>query len=275
MTTLPLKGKNGSHRNAIVLSASKGIGLATARCLYESGHLVFLNSRNRRNLEQARRKLFHSSGRGEGQIVLAPFDINDIRASKIGLKKIIKASQGKIDVLVTNAVDIQNVDRTSGDKKRNDWERIISSHFRSMIRIIEIIAPFMMSNNRGRIVNISTQAIREPLMGYSSSVGVRSMFSVYLKSLSDRLAAHNITVNEVLCGFVQTDRLDNSISRKAKGRKMSKKKLTDEIVTKIPMHRFATPDEIGSVVRFLVSDDASYITGQGIIVDGGLTRTAF
>ena len=56
---------------------------------------------------------------------------------------------------------------------------------------------------------------------------------------------------------------------------MSKKKLTDEIVTKIPMHRFATPDEIGSVVRFLVSDDASYITGQGIIVDGGLTRTAF
>lgn len=112
-------------------------------------------------------------------------------------------------------------------------------------------------------------------MGYSSSVGVRSMFSVYLKALSEQLAIHKITVNEVLCGFVQTDRLENSIERKARQRKLSKKKLRDEIVSKIPMQRFATPDEIGSVVKFLASDEASYITGQGIIVDGGLTRTAF
>ena len=125
-----------------------------AQCLYESGHLIFLNSRNRRNLEQAKRKLFRSPSFDDTRIILSPFDIHDVRASNIGLKRIIDVSQGKIDVLVTNAVDIQSV--TIARRNRNNWESVISSHFLSMARIIEIIAPLMIGNNRGRIVNIST-----------------------------------------------------------------------------------------------------------------------
>jgi 3-oxoacyl-[acyl-carrier protein] reductase len=130
----------------------------------------------------------------------------------------------------------------------------------------------MIANTAGQIVNIGSIDTKEPQFGFSPSVSARLLAMGYLKSLADHLAPKGIRVNQVLCGYTATETLISYLERKSATKGKTRSELEQEIIQRIPMQRLADPAEIGKVVRFLVSDDASYITGQSIVVDGGLLR---
>jgi NAD(P)-dependent dehydrogenase (short-subunit alcohol dehydrogenase family) len=261
--------------NAFVLGASKGIGFAVAKALYDSGYNIYLNSRNLVHLESAKRKLLKESKADSGEVFLVPFDMHQSRDSHKGTKYVVKHSGGRIDVFVTNSLPVANARTMSSARTLQKWALAEETHFLCMLGLLDEVLPLMITERFGRIVNIGSQATREPMFGYSPTVCARLQLSGYLKALSTQLAPVNIRINEVLCGFVQTDSLARSIRRRARSNHISSQRMEREIISHIPLGRLAYPEEIGNVVRFLASDEASYLTGQSIIVDGGLTKSVF
>jgi NAD(P)-dependent dehydrogenase (short-subunit alcohol dehydrogenase family) len=262
-TEKPLHGKK-----ALVLGASKGLGFACAKNLYEAGANVVLNSRNLVNLELARDRIrFAQSG---PEIYIAPFDINDKIQIRDGMNRVLEMCDKGVDILVTNSANFSYGPFL--DLIDEDWDTAITLKFKSIVRVVRRILPGMIENKYGRIVNIGSIDTKEPQFGFTPSVSARLLAMGYLKSLADHVASKGIRVNQVLCGYTATETLMSYLEKKAAIKGTDKDVLEQQITDRIPMRRFADPDEIGRVVRFLVSEDASYITGQSIIVDGGLVR---
>ena len=265
MGQLIFKGKN-----AVVIAASKGIAFAIAKCLYKEGANIYLNSHNIDNLKSAENEIRLSHISKSQQIHLIPFDINDQEEINSGIQNILNLSNNRIDFLITNSVHIRSC--SFSQRMEGDWDKAINYQFKAVSRIIERIIPSMIENKYGRIVNIGSISSKELEYKSSLSTSARLMVSGYLKSMSDSRAAHNIRVNQILCGFTKTETLDIYLQDRTDNESITKNSLVLDIVKKIPIGRFAEPEEIGKVAKFLCSDDSSYITGQSIVVDGGLVR---
>jgi len=262
------------NKNALILGASKGIGLAAAKRMYEEGTTVFINSRNLDNLKLASEYILEASGTTRGNIHLIPFDINIKKEVELSLDKIIKNCKGRMDILVTNTISGRSSQRSFLELSDRDWDLTFVYKFKSIVRVIRKILSLMLKNEYGQIVNIGSIDSKEPQFGYSPSVTMRLSMTAYLKSLSDKVASKGIRINQLLCGYTATETLISYLEAKGKLQGMPGKQLQESIAKKIPLGRLAHPDEIGDVIDFLVSDDASYITGQSIVADGGLLRSA-
>ncbi len=242
-----------SGRVALVLGASKGLGRAVATELAAEGARVAVAARTLEALQG----VVDDTG-------AVPFAHDNVELDLVpALVEAVERALGPIDILVTN---------TGGPPARSDalafsreeWELAHRTLVLAPMALIEAVAPGMRERGFGRIVNIASWAIREPMPNLMLSNSHRSATLAAFKTLSRQLASSGITLNSVLPGRIATDRQyelsGGSEAAAAIGR------------AEVPLGRMGTPEEIAAAVVFLCSERASYITGVGLLVDGGLSR---
>ena len=231
-----------NNKVAIITAAGSGMGAGAARKLAEDGFDVAILS---------------SSGKGEALAnELGGVGVTGSNQSVDDLKALVDATMerwGRVDVLVNSA--------GHGPKGEileisdDDWVQGMETYFLNVVRPTRLVTPIMLEQGAGTIINISTYATFEPDATFPTSGVFRSGLAAFTKLFADRYAADNIRMNNVLPGFI------DSLPEVEKFR------------AQIPMQRYGKTDEISAVVGFLASEGATYITGQNIRVDGGITRS--
>ena len=195
----------------------------------------------------------------------------DLNSSKDidGMIKKIMEEYGRVDILVNN---------TGGPKAGffddltdEDWVSTFESTFLSVVRMTRAVLPSMKRNKWGRIVNISSVSAKQPIDNLILSNGVRMSVHGWAKTLSNELASDNILINNVCPGFTKTERVDDLVANQAKDMDIAEEKIVEAIANNIPAKRVGKPEELASLVTFLSSERSSYITGQSIAVDGGVS----
>jgi len=231
-----------SEKVAIITAAGQGIGAAIARELAEVGYKVSLLSNSGGAIKLAQ----ELGGIGMTGSVTEPAD----------LEKLVNATMekyGRVDAVVTNTGHPPKGEILALTDE--DWHTGLDLLILPVARLARFVTPIFEKQGSGAIVNISTFSAFEPSPSFPVSSALRAGLAGYTKLYADRYAETGIRMNNVLPGF-----MDNYPS-------------TPEIVEKIPMKRYAKVQEVAKTVRFLLSDDAGYITGQNIRVDGGITRS--
>ncbi len=241
---LELKGKK-----ALVLGSSGGLGKAVAQSLIGEGVEVCLCARNEESLKQTMKEI------GAHKYLVA--DLSAPEATRIVVEKAL-AMMGNIDILVTN---------TGGPKKAYfkdvtsaDWQSDFQSLWMSPVEAIKACLPSMEKNHFGRILMITSIAAKEPLDGLTTSNGLRSGLAGLAKSIVNEYSHLGITVNLLLPGYTNTDRI-------------AALNLSEEKIKQlVPTGRLADPRELADLATFLASKKGGYITGQSIAIDGGVIK---
>ncbi|OEG00358.1 3-oxoacyl-[acyl-carrier-protein] reductase [Vulcanibacillus modesticaldus] len=238
---------------AIVTGASRGIGKEIALTLAESGANVVINYvGNQERAEEVARQI-REMGR-EALVIQA--DVSDSKQVD-NLISTALSHFGKVDILVNNAGITR--DNLIMRMKEEDWDKVIATNLKSVFLLSKAISRPMMKQRYGRIINISSVVGVLGNPGQANYVAAKSGVIGLTKTLARELATRGITVNAVAPGYIETDMTTN-LSEDVKS------KLLDQI----PLARLGTPKDVANVVKFLVSDQASYMTGQVLHVDGGM-----
>jgi 3-oxoacyl-[acyl-carrier protein] reductase len=241
-------------RVALILASSKGLGKAVAIELAKEGAKVIICGTDAVALAATKAEIEILSPHNVASFVC---DITNENDRKNLVEQSVKAF-GTIEILVTN---------TGGpaagafeDFNLDDWKHLYNLLFLSAVDIIQQALPGMKENHFGRILTITSVAVKQPADNLISSNAVRTSLLGLVKSLSNEVAIYGITVNNLLPGYTHTNRLENLIEKNPK---------VNEVKETIPMKRFGTTAEFAAAAAFLVSERASYITGQSLAVDGG------
>ncbi|MEP6716244.1 MAG: SDR family oxidoreductase [Terriglobia bacterium] len=237
-------GLNG--KSALVLAASKGLGKACALALKREGADVIIGSRNREQLEATAAEL------GVRSVVVDVTEPAQIAAAF--------EAAGRVDILVNNAGGPPFGSFFDFDDDR--WHKALELSLMSTVRFTRLAIPGMKERGWGRVVNILSLATKSVLNGSMLSTASRLGVIGMAKLLADEVAPFGVTINNVAPGLILTDRVRETAT-----------KPLDEIAQSIPMHRIGNPAELAALVAFLASEQASYITGTTIPVDGGAVRS--
>jgi 3-oxoacyl-[acyl-carrier protein] reductase len=234
-------------RRALVTAASSGIGKACAAALAEEGAEVFVCARTPERLANAAQE---TGARGFlAADVTASADTNRLVAAVI-------ETLGGLDILVTN-VPNPSVGGFE-DRTDDDWDRAHQATLMSVVRLVRLALPWLVQSSAPRIVNISSTAAHEVLPGRLFSATYRSALAAMAKHLSVEVAAHDVTVNVIAPGNILTPDWDEAAARQA--------------ASGIPLGRLGWVREVGALCAYLCSAHAAYITGQTIVIDGGVSR---
>lgn len=242
------------NRVALVLASSKGLGKAVAIELAKEGAKVIICGTDEAALESTKACIEVFAPNSVKSFVC---DITDEGQRKKLVEQSVSAF-GTIEILVTNTGG-----PASGSFEQfslDDWKHLYNLLFLSAVDIIQQVLPGMKEKGFGRILTITSVAVKQPADNLISSNAVRTSLLGLVKSLSNEVAFHGITVNNLMPGYTNTNRLENLIQKNPK---------VIEVKDTIPMKRFGTPEEFAAAAAFLVSERASYITGQSLAVDGG------
>jgi 3-oxoacyl-[acyl-carrier protein] reductase len=250
-------------RVAIVCGASRGLGRAVAGALAAEGASLSICARTPGPLEEAAGAIAAASGR---PVLATPADV----ASAADLRRLVDATlerYGRIDVLVTN---------TGGpargrffDCDDEAWETSFTNTLLNVVRLVRLCVPAMKERGFGRIVNIASTTVRQPLAGLTMSNALRPAIAGLAKDLADELGPHGILINNVCPGLHATERL---LHVAAGGTPEEPEARLAELARRIPLGRVGRPEELAATVVFLASERASYVTGTSVLVDGGATR---
>jgi 3-oxoacyl-[acyl-carrier protein] reductase len=245
---MKLKGKV-----ALVTGGSRGIGRAVSVRLAGQGAFVLVNYA--RNEEAAREtlRLIGEAG-GEGKIVR--FDVADYKASTDAIAALIK-EKGRIDILVNNAGESR--DGLLVRMKEEDWDRVIDTNLKGAFHCCRAVSYTMMKQRGGRIINVSSVVALSGNAGQANYSASKAGIIGLTKSLARELAPRSICVNAVAPGLISTD-MTSTMTEEQR----------EKVLEEIPLSRLGTSDDVAGVVLFLASDEAGYITGQVIGVNGGL-----
>lgn len=261
------------NKVALVMGASRGMGLAVAEKLVQEGVRVVINSRDAKSLKAVADEL---TQKYKQKVLPLPGDIGNGEQCKAILKETLDRFAG-LDILFCNAGG-----PTAGsfeDVKDKDWDAAVDVNLKGMIRMMRLSYPIMKKNNWGRIVTLTSMSVKEVIDNLVLSNVTRLGVAGAVKSLSREVASFGITVNNVCPGLIDTGRWNEIAKTLAKKEKAPAKKILEMLMAdnnkRIPMGRMGTPEEVANVVVFLMSQQAAYLTGQSISVDGGITRSIF
>jgi 3-oxoacyl-[acyl-carrier protein] reductase len=251
-------------RKAIVCASSRGLGFACAKALAVAGCEVVINGRSQETLSAAATKL-KSTG---AKIIPVVADV----ASPEGQKALFTACP-EPDILVNN-----NAGPPFRDFRELDRQKMLDGVIANMIVAIELIQKVidpMVAKKFGRIVNITSGSVKMPIAGLDLSSGARAGLTAFLAGVARSIAGSNVTINFVLPGTFETDRLRSNMEMTAKKKNISVEAASAERMATVPAKRFGQPDELGDACAFLCSAQAGYITGQNLLIDGGVFPGAF
>jgi 3-oxoacyl-[acyl-carrier protein] reductase len=256
---------NLAGKCALVCGSTQGIGLAAARELSVLGASITLLSRNEASLQKAMATLAPTQGKPHGYIVADFNDNNQLRAS---LRNWL--SQGNNAQILIN-----NTGGPAGgpivDAEISHFENTFKQHLVCNHILVQELLPGMRESRYGRIINVISTSVKQPLKGLGVSNTIRAAVANWAKTLSLEVAPYGITVNNVLPGATATSRLSNLIQTKSEKTGKAISDLEREMLAEIPMGRFASPEEIANAIAFLASPAAAYVSGINLPVDGGRT----
>ncbi|QBA21775.1 SDR family oxidoreductase [Chryseobacterium indologenes] len=254
-------------KNALVGGATQGIGAGIAIELAKCGANVTVMARNEAKLKDFVSSLpVINTDQNHGYLVA---DFSDFES----YKKIIAEffTNHSVDILVNN---------TNGpepglalDKSAEDYQKAFDLLFKTVCETTLLALPHMIQQQKGRIINVSSLSVKEPIGNLALSNSIRSAVIAWAKTLSNEIAQHNITVNNVLTGYFDTERIQKLVAHEAQQSGNSEEEIKKARENKIPMKRFGKPEEYGHLVAFLASEYSNYLTGTSIPLDGGLNNT--
>ncbi|WP_068615163.1 SDR family oxidoreductase [Paenibacillus tuaregi] len=259
---LGLEGKS-----VFVAAASKGLGKASAEAFAREGAKVTIASRSEEHLIRAAEDIEASTGQKVAVIQMDATSQDDIaRAIRTTVQ-----TQGGLDVVVTNAGGPPG--GTFADMQDEDWQKGYELNLLSVIRMIGEALPHLRSAGSGRIVNLASTSIKQPIEGLILSNVFRAGVQSLTKTLAGELADSGILINTVAPGRIATDRITELDSKRAESEGSSLEEIQSRIVKGIPLERMGEPEEFARVVAFYGSWANTYVTGQSILVDGGMVRS--
>jgi len=254
-------------KSALVLAASKGLGRASALALASEGVRVMIGSREPGQLERTAAELSKQTG---SDVRSMPVDVTDPAQCAAVFAAAVRAF-GHVDILVNNAGGPRFGSFEDFDDEA--WHKALELNLMSTVRFIRLALPGMKAARWGRIVNIVSLSTKSVLAGSMLSTAGRLGVIGMAKLLSDEVASFNITVNNVASGMILTDRVRETSIRTRLERGMDEQAALDDIAQNIPAKRVGQPAELAALVAFLASQQAAYITGATIPVDGGIVRS--
>lgn len=256
-------------RVALVAAGSKGIGFAVASELAREGARVFLCSRDETGASAAAQRIHDETGASVAGIGA---DVTDEQAVE-RFVNLARERAGRIDILITNAGGPPV--SSFADSDLDAFRRAFELNALSAIRLAKLVVPGMRVQQWGRVVNITSVSSKQPIDGLLYSNTVRAALTGWAKTVSNEVAADNVTVNNVAPGYTLTGRQDELAEARSKALGKSKEEIIATWATQGPMGRIGQPEEIAAAVVFLASERASYITGVTLQVDGGWIRGLF
>jgi len=257
---LGLRGKK-----AIVCASSRGLGKGCAEALAEAGCDIILNGRTEAVLEETRKEIQTSYN-------VSVLSIAADVSSHEGQRALLSACPDP-DILVNNNGGPPRKDYTELDR-----DALIDGaiqNFITPVELIQAVSPGMKERGFGRIVNITSLSVKMPIEGLDLSSGARAGLTAFLAGVCRQLAPHGVTINNLLPGKMDTDRLKGGFERAAQQTGTSLNDIRAQQAAEIPTGRFGNAEEFGQACAFLCSQYAGYITGQNLLMDGGLYPAAF
>ncbi|GAC1381330.1 MAG: SDR family oxidoreductase [Ginsengibacter sp.] len=242
------------NKVALVLASSKGLGKAVAIELAKEGANVIICGKDAEALTATELEINEINPKG---VLSVQCDLTDEKQRKNLITQSV-SHFGTIDILVTNSGG--PAAGAFGDFSLDDWKDVYNLLFLSVADVVKQVLPIMKEKRSGRILMITSITVKQPADNLIASNAVRTSLIGLMKSLSNELGEYSITVNNLLPGYTTTNRLKHLIEKNPK---------VNEITNTIPMKRFGSPEEFAAAAAFLVSERASYITGQSLAVDGG------
>ena len=263
-------------RTAFVAASSRGLGRAIALELAREGASLFLCARGGEALQAAAVAVAEASKTSPGSAGATIASATADLATSDGINAAFDAAVaelGHIDILVTNAGG-----PPAGPFESHDWsawQRAVDLTLRSAVELTRRALPGMRERKWGRVINVTSIAVKQPVDNLILSNAVRSAVTGFARTLANEVATDGITVNNILPGYTRTERVeelaDATAAREGGGR--SRGDILARFESQIPMHRLGEPPEFAALAAFLASERASYITGQSIAVDGGWIRS--
>jgi len=253
-------------RSALVCGASKGLGLGCAQALAAEGVRVTLVARTADTLAASARAMEVATGTPVGFVAA---DVTTAAGRAAALE-----GRPAPDILITNP----GVRQTPADFRtlsRSDWDAWFEAHFYSALELIRAVVPAMTERRFGRIVNVSVSFIKFPQVNFGHSHAARLALAGATASMVRELVPHNVTINSVLPGLIDTDALQTNLhGHAARGNTTYEAIVADRLRT-TPAGRFADPQEVGDLIAMLCAAQMGFLTGQNIVQDGGVYQGLF
>ncbi|MEH6626828.1 MAG: SDR family oxidoreductase [Motiliproteus sp.] len=246
-------------RQAIVCAASKGLGKACALALAKEGVDLVINARNEQLLQQTAEEIRQSTG---VKVIAVAADITTEEG-----RNLVLAACPQADILVNNAGGPPPGDFRDWDEA--DWIAAVQANMLTPIMLIKALVDGMQQRGFGRIVNITSAAVKAPIPILGLSNGARSGLTGFVAGLARETVAHNVTINNLLPGPFDTDRLKQTLQGAVEKTGLSLQQISEQRRQANPAGRFGDPDEFGAACAFLCASSSGFITGQNLLIDGG------
>ena len=254
------------NRAVIVAASSTGMGRATAEAFAAEGARVAMCARNEKTLRAAADEIRQKH---KAEVFAQPLDVTDGEAVARFVEAVAQKF-GRVDVCVTNA---------GGPPAKNflsltpeEWRKAVELNFLSVVSFARAAIPYMQKNQWGRFLTITSVSVKQPIADLVLSNAVRASVVGLVKSLANEFGKDGILVNNVAPGYTATERLSELAGTRALAAGVSEKEIYERWAADVPVRRLGRPEEIADTIVWLASDRASYITGQTILVDGGIYK---
>lgn len=254
-------------KRALIGGSSRGIGLAIAKQLAASGASVTVMARNASTLKKITAALPVTNNEQEHRFLVV--DFADFNAYKETLTAYFEKMS--VDILINNTQGPKA--GTSLEKNIGDYQEAFDVLFKSVVFTTQLALVHMKKQQWGRIINVASVSVKEPLSYLVLSNTIRAAVVTWAKSLATEIAPYNITANNILTGFFDTERLAELNQKKAELLGIPITEVRAHMISQVPMQRIGDPKEYGFLATFLASEQSGYITGTSIPIDGGLLKS--